>query len=406
MLPTEILFRVFDFLPISQLYRIGKVSTRLRQLVPQYNIFQDIAKRAYLKSRPGESYYTLCLAYSKQICELCGFLSRRDAVGSSICLPVIIESDDIVLSLCLPCRKAYYKSHPEPTRPLPERQHIHMEDNEQHLRHYSLPMFTAMIEYALTRQDLANLNHAIHVNPAPSVRYYIESEVAELARSIHGGDVGIYQEIASSLLQYRINPYQIKSCSRDRTRRRLVAERAQEENIKFIPESGVFIDYVLFGRGSVKAVLQDMQRLNWLYKQGLLFLDTNNHLLVKTHEQDIIKSWVTRRIQQGNFTVIDTSECPECLWETLEKIRIQIIKQKLKERVIHCVANLWDGYQTGELKQMALSREQFLAFINMPTVHCSCLLSDSVGISAEDLEPVIELSSCVALLQPVITFST
>jgi hypothetical protein len=334
-LPTEILFRIFDFLPISQLYRLGKVSTRFRQVVQNYDLFQDITKRAHLRLEPGESDYTLCLKYSKQICELCGFLSRRDAVGSSICLPIIIESDSIVLSLCLPCRKGYYKVHPEPSRPIPERHQVWIEGNERHLRHYSLPMFTAMIEYALTRQDLSKLNHAVHENPAPSVRHYIESEVAELARSIHGGDVGIYQEIASSLLQYRNNSYQIKSCSRDRTRRRLVTQRAQERNIRFIPESGVFIDYVLFGKGGVDAVLEDMQRLDWLYIHASLFLSADSYLLAKTHEKEIIKAWITERTQQGNLKAIDSSECPKCLWEPLEKERLRLMKQKPNEQAVH-----------------------------------------------------------------------
>jgi hypothetical protein len=334
-LPTEILFRIFDFLPISQLYRLGKASARFRQVVQNYDLFQDITKRAHLRLEPGESDYTLCLKYSKQICELCGFLSRRDAVGSSICLPIIIESDSIVLSLCLPCRKGYYKVHPEPSRPIPERHQVWIEGNERHLRHYSLPMFTAMIEYALTRQDLSKLNHAVHENPTPSVRHYIESEVAELARSIHGGDVGIYQEIASSLLQYRNNLYQIKSCSRDRTRRRLVKQRAQERDIRFIPESGVFIDYVLFGKGNVDAVLEDMQRLDWLYTHASLFLSADSYLSAKAHEKEIINAWITERTQQGNLKAIDSSECPKCLWEPLEKERLRLMKQKPNERAVH-----------------------------------------------------------------------
>jgi hypothetical protein len=196
-------------------------------------------------------------------------------------------------------------------------------------------MFTAMIEYALTRQDLAKLSHAIHENPAPSVRHYIESEVAELARSIHGGDVGIYQEISSSLLQYRNSSYQIKACSRDRTRRKLVAQRAQERDIRFIPESDVFIDYVLFGKGSVDAVMEDMQRLDWLYTHASLLLNVNSYLLAKTHEKEIIKAWVTERIQQGNLKTINSSECPKCLWEPLEKELLLLIKQKSKEQAIH-----------------------------------------------------------------------
>lgn len=281
LMPHELWHKVISYLPLSQICILGKVSRKFRGLVTRHTMWKDIAKRAGVLSRiPQHStiYETILNRYSKYICELCGIYCARK-IGSMVSLPVIVESFDMIMSLCRDCRVCFYQSYPEPDRDLPKRMMIYPISCEW-MKYHTLPLYSAMVEYALAEYELKQLSCAYHgssINVAPLVKHYDERDVIALARKIHGGEIGITRALMSSLTMFR--PLSLQhakvdnggSCSREYARKMLIMNRCQTKGQSINHNCKTYQNYILSGVGSVATTLHDMM-------QGLEKCD--NHTLI------------------------------------------------------------------------------------------------------------------------------
>ncbi|KAI7884121.1 uncharacterized protein EV154DRAFT_522362 [Mucor mucedo] len=269
LMPHELWHKVISYLPLSQICRLGKVSRKFRGLVTQHSVWRDICQRAGLLSRIPHNntiYETILSRYSKYICELCGMYCARK-VGSMVSLPVIIESFDMIISLCRDCRVQFYQSYPEPERDLPKRKMIYPISCEW-MKCHTLPLYSAMVEYALAEYELKQLSCAYHgssINVAPLVKHYDERDVIVLARKIHGGEIGITRALMCSLNMFR--PLSLQhtkvdsggSCSREYARKMLISKRCQSTGQSINYSCITYQEYILSGVGSVATTLHDMQ---------------------------------------------------------------------------------------------------------------------------------------------------
>lgn len=248
--PIEIWYTIMSFLPLSQLSRLSKVSRLFRRMVTQHSLWNEIIKRAGLSNRIPEDeahqlkfYDTILSRYSKYICEFCGIYCARN-MGAMMNLPVTIYSVDMIVSLCRDCRVYYFKRYPEPER-----------DTSQLL----LPIYSAMVEYALTVYDLRHLAYVYAGKDR--VKHYKQLDVLALARTVHGGEIGITRALMCSLTSFRIVSVQHTkmniggSCSREYARKKLIQYRCKSRGLKIDHGSDVYQQYIALGVGSVEATL-------------------------------------------------------------------------------------------------------------------------------------------------------
>ncbi|KAI9366598.1 hypothetical protein BD770DRAFT_376570 [Pilaira anomala] len=260
--PIEIWYTVMSFLPLSQLSRLSKVSRLFRRMVTQHSLWNEIIKRAGLSNRIPEEgrqrqqqqqyqlkfYDAILSRYSKYICEFCGIYCARK-MGAMMNLPVIIHSVDMIVSLCRDCRVHHFKRFPEPER-----------DKSQLM----LPIYSAMVEYALTVYDLKHLAYVYSEND--HVKHYKQVDVFSLARTVHGGEIGIARALMCSLNSFRIVSVQHTkidiggSCSREYARKKLIQYRCESRGLRIDHGSDVYQQYILLGVGSVEATLLSFER--------------------------------------------------------------------------------------------------------------------------------------------------
>lgn len=269
LMPHELWYKVISYLPLSQICRLGKVSRKFRGLVTQHSIWKDIAEKAGLLSRipHNNTIYEIILnRYSKYICELCGMYCARK-LGSLVSLPVTVESFDMIISLCRDCRVYFYQSYPEPDRDMPKRKIIYPVSCER-MRYYTLSLYSAMVEYALAEYELQQLSCSYHgssINVAPPVKHFDERDVIILARTIHGGEIGITRALMCSLNMFR--PLSLQhtkvdsggSCSREYARKMLILNRCQTKGLSIDYSCLTYQEYMLSGVGSVASTLHGMQ---------------------------------------------------------------------------------------------------------------------------------------------------
>ncbi|KAI8577266.1 hypothetical protein K450DRAFT_253018 [Umbelopsis ramanniana AG] len=226
-LPAEIIFEIMTYLTPTTFLHLAYLCRRLYQVVCDAPIWETIWRTAGLK-KPGrkwKSYREVVLTEAGSICERC--YRKSKTFGSNSPIKIMDTDDDLMISLCCRCRCDYYGQHPEPYK---EEQ---AEGPTQTERSVRITKMRAKSEYRLTDDELEGIsvNYARnpHYRSAAPMCLYDKKEIIQMARIVHGGDIGI--EAAREATIKKGNAM-IESRRRNKeTRKTRLEERLAEANL-------------------------------------------------------------------------------------------------------------------------------------------------------------------------------
>ncbi|KAG0230486.1 hypothetical protein BGW42_000907 [Actinomortierella wolfii] len=181
-LPPELFSLIVSYLYPSELTKLASVSKTMYKLVENQPIWKRIMEKHNLPlpKRKLPTLLSVILAYSDLLCEQCFSLSEvwRGMVYSNRPLPVsLVWNPQNKIHLCLPCRRTYYETYPEPVK-----------------RTSAKMLKTAAQErYRLPNSVLFELDYESGVSRRYDRDYYVfdKSDVRKAALQFHGGFVGI-----------------------------------------------------------------------------------------------------------------------------------------------------------------------------------------------------------------------
>jgi hypothetical protein len=180
-LPADIIYKIIKYLPPTTFLQLGLLCRQLHQVICDAPVWEEIWRTAGL-TKPAQkhkSYRELVLVESRTICERC--YGKSNASGSNSPLKITDTDDNLMISLCRKCRCEYYNQHPEPYG---EEQ----AGSTQGKWHTVITDKLAKSEYSLTEREIYNVGHYVR---SSSVSLYDKQKVVQMARIIHGGDIGI-----------------------------------------------------------------------------------------------------------------------------------------------------------------------------------------------------------------------
>ncbi|KAG0195864.1 hypothetical protein BGX28_000462 [Mortierella sp. GBA30] len=226
-LPTEIWHQVLSFLPLSQAARSSLVSIAWLDGARSWSTWRQICEKLKLRSpkRKVKSQMAIVCLHSCYICDSCHGYSTglNKFIASQIPLPVDIvvrasrdiETVDSIQSqpqqaggqvnlvraspsvverwnLCCQCRQAYYQTHPERYRFLP--------DEAKELQNPSMKISTRVAssrqQYGLSNADFRGLQYKERRSSYrrfwwSAVKWYDLRQVQAVALRKHGGWIGV-----------------------------------------------------------------------------------------------------------------------------------------------------------------------------------------------------------------------
>jgi hypothetical protein len=180
-LPAEIIFKIMKYLPPTTFLQLGLLSRRLHQVIFDAPVWEEIWRTAGLRKPATEhkSYREVVVAKSRTICERC--YGKSNASGSYSPLRIMDTDDNLMISLCNDCRRGYYDQHPEPYG-------VEQTGSTQREWRTLITRQLAESNYRLTLDQIHDhYSHGIR----PTVRLYNKQIIVEVARAVHGGDIGI-----------------------------------------------------------------------------------------------------------------------------------------------------------------------------------------------------------------------
>ncbi|KAJ2957028.1 hypothetical protein NQZ79_g7191 [Umbelopsis isabellina] len=191
-LPAEILLSISSYLKPSELCSSSRICTAFRNLIEMLPIWQKICTSLVLgkPARKYNTYYALATSQMWRICDLC--LTRSKGWGSDSPLTIKDTNDNKIGRLCCKCRCDYYEKNPEPAAVVWDGLNRNTIDPSS-----KVTKSTATLRYKLFNNHLRYLrvdrvNNPHYRNAAP-MRLYLETDVVDLARKVHGGDIGIIE---------------------------------------------------------------------------------------------------------------------------------------------------------------------------------------------------------------------
>jgi F-box-like/XPA protein C-terminus len=244
-LPAEIIFEIVDYLPPTTFLQLGFLCRRLYQVVCDAPIWEKIWRTAGLK-KPGrkwKSYREVVLTETETICDRC--FGKSKALGSNSPIKIMDTDDNLMISLCCQCRRDYYDQHPEPYG---EEQ---VEGSTQAQRYPRITKMRAKSDYRLTDDELEGISVDYARNPhysgAAPMCLYDKKQVVQMARVVHGGDIGIEAARSSTLLK---GTAMIESRRRNKEARRTRLEaRLAEANLTNLINHHMCEHYIASSRG-------------------------------------------------------------------------------------------------------------------------------------------------------------
>ncbi|KAG2187076.1 hypothetical protein INT44_003304 [Umbelopsis vinacea] len=243
--PAEIIFEIIGYLPPTTFLQLGYVCRRLYQVVCDAPIWERIWRTAGLP-KPGrkrKSHREVVLTEAETICERCYLKSK--AFGSNSPIKIMDTDDGLMISLCCQCRRDYYHKNPEPY------EEAQAEGSTQTERSTRITKMRAKSEYRLTDDELEGVSVTYARNPhyrnaAPMCLYDVK-QVIQMARLVHGGDIGIEAALNATIKKGNA---MIEARRRNKETRKIrLEERLAKENLTNMIHYHVCSHYIESSRG-------------------------------------------------------------------------------------------------------------------------------------------------------------
>ncbi|KAF9150685.1 hypothetical protein BG015_007494 [Linnemannia schmuckeri] len=319
-LPPELWTQVFSFLYPSQLSPIAAVNKTWRDLVHRLPIWRLISSEAGLLVRskffPEDyewvpNHFVLVQEKSQEICEECYKRFPQHEVERVLPVRIVFDkfhnrnsnndgdgnndnnravlapgpTPDIMIQMCRPCRIDYYSKHPEP---IPKRlNHFYWEGTSYKVTP-RIDGNTASLIYGLSTAYIRSLpfenappsRSSIHEDDDDyqhrrgrhqqqrRMHIFQEPAVLQLARKVHGGDVGIAYYCVTNP-SYSPGSWNRSNPQDDTTKKRQVYLRSLMYDRGITPPSrSIACDaFVESGQGDPTDIVEDLDMENWFMRR-------------------------------------------------------------------------------------------------------------------------------------------
>ncbi|KAI9026221.1 hypothetical protein DFJ74DRAFT_704713 [Hyaloraphidium curvatum] len=253
-LPVEILEQIVGLLAkhdVRDALNLSESSAYMNSAVKDSPVWHSILRAAGLPEPKKRSrVYGTCFAVVgknwHRMCEGC-YAVRRDRAPYDV--------DGTTFSLCTTCRVSLW----DPA-------------DDEELDAAAMKRITkteALNTYRLSEGDLEGLDVQFRVNPhgyfAAPMQLFLEHEVVEVARRLHGGDRGI--EAVQRLHRERSGKVQEKRAQARKSRKEELEAELAKHGLQVRGDSRLCEDYIKGGKGrGLREVVDAMVEMDWYFK--------------------------------------------------------------------------------------------------------------------------------------------
>ncbi|KAI8144179.1 hypothetical protein BJV82DRAFT_578222 [Fennellomyces sp. T-0311] len=358
----------------SQLTQVAQISPRLHDVIANLPVWKTIADTAGLSLKPRgkvKTYYDLVLKLSDRVCEVC-FKGCKKIRIYEMPLPVSLGGQRVML--CLECRLAHFKSHPES-----HRSGITLADRQRYGGDVGVEAYRSRNQSRRQKRDevshpeRAERRTYISQAFAEAGRFFDETKLSVSNFIKYGGQQSTWEEQVRQII------HAARMGETTAERRREIVRGLGEYGLQLRSDSRLCAAYIQDGVGDIDDIVTVMREMDWYFRetdyQTFRYVEDDYHdyydyyhrydhhgyyspphrtYLDSGHGKDCaLDQYARNRLDRGMWNDVgsdaDTpARPPESLWRT--------IRQRL--------AQLWRGYA-----------DRFIP-IGVDACHASLLLCD------------------------------